>query len=60
MSKPIGTKQATKEHRTRKNPKAVEDFAAKRHAKNAERPKQHWVGVLGGIDVPNTKGQWLR
>ena len=42
MSKPLGTKQATKEHRTKKNPKAAELFAAQRHANNAKRPKQVW------------------
>jgi hypothetical protein len=60
MSKPLGTKQATKEHRVKKNPKAAEDFAAKRHANNAKRPKQHWVGVLGGVGVKRTVGTWVR
>ena len=44
MSKPLGTKAATKEHRQKKNPQSAESFAAKRHAKNAERPKQIWDG----------------
>ena len=48
MSKPLGTKQATKEHRTRKNGHQAEAFAAKRHAKNAERPKQKWEPLLQG------------
>jgi hypothetical protein len=43
MSKPLGTKQATKDHNSRKNPHMAEAFAAKRHAKNAERPKQVWT-----------------
>lgn len=44
MSKPLGTKQATKEHRQKKNPQAADKFAEQRHAKNAERPKQVWDG----------------
>ena len=43
MSKPLGIKSATKEHRQKKNPQSAEAFAEKRHAKNAERPKQVWV-----------------
>ena len=43
MSKPLGVKSATKEHRQKKNPQSAEAFAEKRHAKNAERPKQVWV-----------------
>jgi hypothetical protein len=56
MSKPIGTKQATKEHRTRKNPKAAEDFAAKRHANNAKRRPQKW----GWLNDEQTIGRWVR
>ena len=48
MSKPLGTKQATKEHRTRKNGRQAEAFAAKRHANNAKRPKQVWEPLLQG------------
>lgn len=48
MSKPLGTKQATKDHSARKNPHMSEAFAAKRHAKNAERPKQKWEPLLQG------------
>ena len=48
MSKPLGTKQATKDHSARKNPHMAEAFAAKRHAKNAERPKQKWEPLLQG------------
>jgi hypothetical protein len=43
MSKPLGTKQDTKSHRDKKNPRSAEVFAAARHAKNAERPKQVWI-----------------
>jgi hypothetical protein len=50
----------TKDHNAKKNPHMAEVFAAKRRAKNAERPKQHWVGLLGGIDVKHTKGEWVR
>lgn len=42
MSKPLGTKQATKDHNSKKNPHMAEAFAAKRHANNAKRPKQVW------------------
>lgn len=47
-------------HYKRKNPHAAEAFKAKRHATNAARPKQHWVGFAGGIDVPGTAGMWVR
>ena len=43
MSKPLGVKSATKEHRQKKNPQSAEAFAEKRHAKNGERPKQVWT-----------------
>lgn len=49
MSKPLGTKQATKSHDTKKNPHMAEAFAAKRHAKNAERPKQVWMLTTSGM-----------
>ena len=48
MSKPLGIKPATKEHRQKKNPQSAEAFADKRHAKNAERPKQKWEPLLQG------------
>jgi hypothetical protein len=35
----------TKDHKSRKNPHAAEMFAAARHAKNSERPKQVWTGT---------------
>ena len=44
MSKPLGTKAATKEHSSKKNPHMAEMFAERRHTKNAERPKQVWDG----------------
>lgn len=44
MSKPLGTKQATKEHRNKKNPRAAEAFAERRRTQNAARPKQVWDG----------------
>lgn len=53
MSKPLGTKQATKDHSARKSPHMAEAFAAKRHAKNAERPKQVWDGK-GWVRYENT------
>lgn len=43
--KPIGVSKANqKDHTSRKNPHMAEQFAAKRKAKNAERPKQVWDG----------------
>jgi hypothetical protein len=61
MSNIAGTpRQSTKDHNSKKNPHMADTFAAKRHALNAERPKQHWVGVLGGIDVKHTVGTWVR
>jgi hypothetical protein len=37
-------KSASKSHRERKNPHMAEQFAAKRKANNAKRPKQGWSG----------------
>jgi hypothetical protein len=55
MSKPLGVKQATKEHSSKKNPHMADTFAEKRHAKNAERPKQQFIFERG-----TTRGQWMR
>lgn len=60
MSKPLGTKQATKEHRTRKNGHQAEAFAEKRHAKNAERPKQVWVPSEVFVPEFGPSGRWVR
>lgn len=54
MAQPV-TKMRSRDHRTRKNGHAAEQFAASRKARNAERGKQIWVG--GSI---KQGGHWFR
>ena len=51
-----------KSHRDRKNPRSAELFAEQRHARNAERPKQHWVepAIDTGKDASPSEGYWER
>lgn len=43
----VSTGKVKKEHRKRKNPGAAEDFAKRRKAQNALRPKQVFDQELG-------------
>jgi hypothetical protein len=54
MTQPL-VRQKSRDHRTRKNASAAEQFKAARHATNAAKGKQIWVGksIKEG-------GHWLR
>lgn len=55
MAQPL-VRMKSKDHRTRKNGHAAEQFAQARHENNALRGKQRWIG---GSTASNG-GHWTR
>jgi hypothetical protein len=57
MARPIETVLTkSKDHRHRKNPRSRDLQIEARHALNAKRPKQHWVGGV----TTSEGGHWTR